>query len=110
MQNSQNKKSFYPSRDKSLNFCGTTQIDDKSPTHFAYHHMHPTDNGQGSRRRLIPTGFEPPSQVHSICSGMPLSHQPRLSVLPSPTYFSCSSVLYIKLFFIYKNITFKLPV
>ena len=37
--------------------------------------MHPTDNGQGSRRLLLPKGFAPPSQVHSEKPMPPHSHQ-----------------------------------
>jgi hypothetical protein len=49
----------------------------KSSTHFAYHHMHLTDNGRGSRWRLLPQrGFKPPSQVHSQKTVLPHSHQP----------------------------------
>ena len=48
------KKPLSPNkRDKSQNFCGTTQIDIKISTHFAYHHMHLSDNGRGSRQRLL---------------------------------------------------------
>jgi len=53
-----NKKSLcLHNWDKSLHFCGTTQIDDKSPSRLAYYHMHPTDNGQGSRQRLLSLRF-----------------------------------------------------
>lgn len=38
----------------------------KTPSHFAYHHMHPTDNGQGSRKRILSIDFWLPSQVHSV--------------------------------------------
>jgi hypothetical protein len=63
----QNKKAFIPEKQgqKLVNFCGTTQIGDESPAHFAYYHMQPTDNGQGSRKLLLSFDFGLPSQVHS---------------------------------------------
>jgi len=52
----------------------------KSPTHFAYYHMHPTDNGRGSRQRLLlQRSFKLPSQAHSEKSMLPQSHHLQLS-------------------------------
>jgi len=64
---------------KAYNFCGTTQIDDKSSTHIVYYHIQPTGNGQGSRKRLLSFDFRLPSQVHSEWSLQPHSHHWRLS-------------------------------
>jgi len=42
--------------------------------------MHLTDNGRGSRQRLLlPYSFKLPSQVHSEKSVLPHSHHRRLS-------------------------------
>lgn len=40
-------------RDKSVQLLRYHPIWRKSPAPFAYHHMRPTDNGQGSRRILL---------------------------------------------------------
>lgn len=73
-----NKKPLSPQRDKGSKASALPpKLMIKSSTHFAYHHMHPTDNGRGSRRRLLPLcGFKPPSQAHSESSVLPHSHQP----------------------------------
>lgn len=76
-----------------------------TPTPFAYHHMHPTDNGQGSRQRLLIQDFSLPSiQFPDSVSRILISDFCELSfraALTSPfrkiyaTAFSPSAVLWI---------------
>jgi len=64
--------------------------------------MYPTDNGQGSRQRLLSSkDFGLPSQVHSVKSMLPHSHQlAALWIAIGFTYFSCSTVYFIVFYFI----------
>jgi hypothetical protein len=80
-----------------LNFCGTTRFDVyNTSSHFAYHHMHPTDNGQGSRKRLLSkiSGFPHKSIRNHFCNRIPTISGSLYT--NSQSYFSCSTVYYIK--------------
>jgi len=48
------KKAFIPLLGQKLTTSAVPpKLMYKTSTHFAYHHMHPTNNGQGSRKRLL---------------------------------------------------------
>jgi hypothetical protein len=61
-----NKKAFVPGKGtKALTSAVPPNLTYNTPTHTAYHHMHPADNGQAPRKLLLSFDFGLPSQVHS---------------------------------------------
>ncbi len=67
-------------RDKSINFCGTTQIDDKSPALLRTTMRILLVTARNPVSAYSPKGFGLPSQGHSESALRPHSHHRRLSL------------------------------